>query len=111
MGQPIAGSNPALSASIGAWRARRCAMVTALTKFVLFYESAPNVAVNAPPLMAAHRARGAEFAEGGSLLMIGTFGDPQNEGSMSVFTSRAAAEAFAQGDPFVLQGVVARGAW
>ena len=35
-----------------------------------------------------------------------TFGDPQNEGSMSIFTSREAAEEFAKGDPFVLNNVV-----
>jgi uncharacterized protein len=30
----------------------------------------------------------------------------QNQGSMAVFTSRAAAEEFARGDPFVVNGVV-----
>jgi uncharacterized protein len=43
-----------------------------------------------------------------TLLMVGTFGDPQREGSMAVFTSHDAAERFATGDPFVLQGVVSR---
>ena len=38
--------------------------------------------------------------------MVGTFADPQEEGSMSIFASREAAEAFATGDPFVLNGVV-----
>jgi uncharacterized protein YciI len=38
--------------------------------------------------------------------MVGTFGDPQNEGSMSVFSSREAAEEFAKDDPFVLHNVV-----
>jgi uncharacterized protein YciI len=42
----------------------------------------------------------------GELLMIGTFGDPQNEGSMAVFATREAAEAFVAGDPFVVHGVV-----
>ena len=40
--------------------------------------------------------------------MYGPFGDPQREGSMAVFTSREAAEEFAEGDPFVLNGVVRR---
>ena len=35
-------------------------------------------------------------------------GDPEREGSMGIFTTREAAEEFAQGDPFVLHGVVAR---
>jgi uncharacterized protein YciI len=40
--------------------------------------------------------------------MVGTFGDPQEQGSMSVFASREAAQEFAQGDPFVINGVVGR---
>jgi uncharacterized protein YciI len=32
--------------------------------------------------------------------------NPQDEGSMAVFTSREAAEEFAREDPFVLNGVV-----
>lgn len=77
-------------------------------KYVLFYESADEVGSKAPAYFAAHRARWAEFAAGGSLLMIGTFGNPQDEGSMAIFTSREAAETFAQSDPFVLHGVVRR---
>jgi uncharacterized protein YciI len=46
--------------------------------------------------------------------MIGTFANPQEDGSMAIFTTRDAAEEFAQGDPFVLNGVVRSwhiGAW
>ncbi len=77
-------------------------------KYVLFYESAPDVASQAPLHFAAHRARWAGFQARGSLLMIGPFGDPQAEGSMAVFTTREAAEEFATNDPFVLNGVVER---
>jgi uncharacterized protein YciI len=38
--------------------------------------------------------------------MVGTFGDPQKEGSMSIFTRREAAEEFAKEDPFVLNNIV-----
>jgi hypothetical protein len=38
--------------------------------------------------------------------MVGPFSNPQAEGSMSVFATRADAEAFAGGDPFVRNGVV-----
>jgi uncharacterized protein YciI len=38
--------------------------------------------------------------------MIGTFANAQEDGAMSVFTTRAAAEEFVRGDPFVLHGVV-----
>ena len=38
--------------------------------------------------------------------MYGPFGNPQEEGSMAVFTSRESAEDFVSGDPFVINGVV-----
>ena len=38
--------------------------------------------------------------------MLGTFANPQEEGSMAIFTTREAAEEFVSGDPFVLHGVV-----
>lgn len=75
-------------------------------KYVMFYESADDVASKAPAHFPAHAARLDEFHKAGTLLMVGTFGDPQEEGSMSIFTTREAAEEFAKGDPFVLNGVV-----
>jgi uncharacterized protein YciI len=75
-------------------------------KHVLFYESAPDVAAKAPAHFPAHKARLDDFHARGTLLMVGTFGDPQAEGSMTIFTTRAAAEEFAAEDPFVLNGVV-----
>jgi uncharacterized protein len=75
-------------------------------KYVLFYESADDVASKAPAHFPAHSARLDEFHARGTLEMVGTFGDPQQEGSMSIFTTRDAAEEFAGGDPFVLNGVV-----
>jgi uncharacterized protein len=75
-------------------------------KYVVFYESADDVLHRAPAHYPAHRARLEEFHARGALLLVGTFGDPQAEGSMSVFTSREAAEEFVRGDPFVLNGVV-----
>jgi hypothetical protein len=56
--------------------------------------------------MAEHRARWEEFVRRGELLMIGPFANPQEEGSMGVFTTRAAAEEFVRGDPFVLNGLI-----
>jgi uncharacterized protein YciI len=38
--------------------------------------------------------------------MIGPFADPR-EGAMGIFTTRDAAETFAERDPFVRHGVVA----
>jgi uncharacterized protein YciI len=75
-------------------------------KYVLFYEPADDIASKAPEHFPAHSARLDEFHSHGTLLMVGSFGNPQEEGSMAVFTSREAAEEFATGDPFVLNGVV-----
>ena len=77
-----------------------------MTKYVLFYESADDVASKAPALFPAHKVRLYEFHERGTLRMIGTFANPQEEGSMAVFTTREAAEEFAKGDPFVAGGAV-----
>ena len=76
------------------------------TKFVLLYESADNVAEKAPAHFPAHSDRVDQFHRDGRLLMVGTFGDPQTEGSMAIFPTREAAEEFIAGDPFVLNGVV-----
>lgn len=73
-------------------------------KYVLFYESADDVAEKAPVHFAEHKARWQEFLERGSLLLIGPFSD--GSGAMAVFTTMAAAEEFAAGDPFVLHGVI-----
>jgi uncharacterized protein YciI len=75
-------------------------------KYVLFYESADDVMSKAPAHAPGHRAHLDEFRARGTLLMVGAFANPQEEGSMAIFTTREAAEAFARGDPFVLNGVV-----
>ncbi len=74
-------------------------------KYVLYYQSSPEVATKAPLYVAAHRARWQEYLSNGTLLMIGPFANPQ-EGAMGIFTTRQAAESFAEGDPFVLNGAV-----
>jgi uncharacterized protein YciI len=75
-------------------------------KYVLFYNSAPDVAAKAGPVFPAHKAHYEQFVARGELLLLGTFEDAQADGSMAVFTTREAAEEFAAADPFVLQGVV-----
>ena len=77
-------------------------------KYVLFYEPADDVLTRAPEHFPAHSKRIEEFHARGDILMVGTFGDPQRQGSMAVFPTRAAAEEFVAGDPFVLNGVVRR---
>jgi uncharacterized protein YciI len=75
-------------------------------KYVVFYESSPDVLTLAPQHFPAHQARLADFHARGLLLMVGTFGDPVKEGSMAIFTTREGAEEFVKDDPFVLNGVV-----
>jgi uncharacterized protein YciI len=75
-------------------------------RYVVFYESADGVMSKAPPVYPRHLARLNEFHDRGDLLLVGTFGDPQAEGSMAVFGSREAAEEFVRDDPFVNEGVV-----
>jgi uncharacterized protein YciI len=75
-------------------------------RYVLLYESADDVASKAPPHFPTHWARCEEFHGQGELLMVGTFADPQGQGAMAIFTTAEAAEEFAHGDPFVLEGVV-----
>ena len=75
-------------------------------KAVVLYQSAPDVMDKAPVHYPAHKRRLDAFHARGDLLAVGTWANPR-EGSMAVFRSRAAAEEFVKGDPFVLQGVVA----
>lgn len=62
-----------------------------------------------PGALAAHIARSKEFHKTGTLLMAGAFlknpGEPLS--TMAVLISREAAEDYAKGDPFVLNGMVA----
>ena len=75
-------------------------------KAVVLYEMAPDMMSRVPAHVSAHRERWRAFAERGDLLMIGPFANPQEDGAMAVFATRAAAEEFVRGDPFVLNGIV-----
>jgi uncharacterized protein YciI len=52
-----------------------------------------------------HRAFLDEFVARGEVVGVGPFLDPEG-GNMALFRSRAAADAFALGDPFLLEGIV-----
>ncbi|WP_456824262.1 YciI family protein [Cellulomonas sp. P5_E12] len=75
-------------------------------KYVVLYESGPEVLSLAPVHMEAHTAHYLDFATRGLLTAIGTFERPEANGSMCVLVSREAAEQFAATDPFVVNGVV-----
>jgi uncharacterized protein len=77
-----------------------------MSKYVVFYESADDVASKAPQHFPAHSERISEFHARGDILLVGTFADPQAQGSMAIFPTREAAEKFVEGDPFVVNGVV-----
>ena len=76
-------------------------------KVLMFYEVAADGLHKVQQNFPAHRARLDEFNARGVLLMAGPYGVPP-VGALGVFTSRDAAEEFVKGDPFVLNGVVAR---
>jgi uncharacterized protein len=52
-----------------------------------------------------HKAFLDQFVARGEVVGVGPFTDPLG-GNMALFRTRAAAEAFAAGDPFLLEGVV-----
>ena len=76
-------------------------------KYVMFYENAPDGIAKARELFPAHRARLDDFHARGLLLMAGPLLNPTDT-AIGIFTSREAAEAFIEDDPFVLNGVIAR---
>ncbi len=72
------------------------------------YSSLEQVKREAPEDMAAHIARSKQFHEQGRLVMAGAFLDHPEEPvrTMGVLTSREAAEEYAQGDPFLVKGMI-----
>ena len=58
-----------------------------VNRYVLFYESADDVMSRAPAVYPAHLARLKEYKTRSQLLMVGTFADPQADGSMAIFDS------------------------
>lgn len=76
-------------------------------KVLLFYEMFPDAMPKAIENFPAHRARLEAFHARGVLLGAGPMGNPP-EGAMGMFTTREAVEEFVAGDPFVLNGVVAK---
>ncbi|MDN7437345.1 YciI family protein [Burkholderia multivorans] len=79
----------------------------AVTRYVLLYKPDPSSFSKAGELFPAHVQHFAKFQEQGTLLSFGAFADLVNHGSMGIFTSKEAAEAFVKDDPFVQHGVVA----
>ena len=78
--------------------------------FVTSGKSMNEVMANNASTVAAHLARSNELHKKGSLLMAGAFLDNPDEpvSTMGIFPAREAAEEYAKGDPFVLNGLVTK---
>lgn len=76
--------------------------------FTTTFTSMEEVRTAAPEALAEHLARSRQLAAEGVLLMAGAFLDHPGEpvSTMGVLTTREAAEAYAEGDPFVRNGMV-----
>lgn len=91
------------------WDSLLAAMTAAATapKFLMTYETTAESAAQIGAHLAGHIARLDEFQARGTLLMAGPVLDGSGR-AVGVFTSRAAAEDFIRGDPFVVHGVAVR---
>jgi uncharacterized protein len=77
--------------------------------YVLRYEMAPGVTrERLAELFPAHHDAWTKYRDDGTLVAIGPMENP-DDGALSVFTNRVAAEEFARQDPFVVGGAV--GTW
>jgi uncharacterized protein YciI len=76
--------------------------------FVTKYQSFTEVMEKEPELIRNHRLRSKKFHEEGKLLLAGAFLDRPEEplSTMVVLSSREAAEEYAKGDPFLVQGMI-----
>lgn len=82
--------------------------------YILFcvtsYRSVDEVKAKDPQSLFAHIARSKELHAKGKVFMAGAFLDQSDEPltTMGIFSSREDAEAYAKGDPFVLNGTVTK---
>jgi uncharacterized protein len=77
--------------------------------YLLFYEVVSNYAERRAPFRAVHLALAERAVERGELLLAGALADPI-DGAVFLFQgdSPSFAEAFAQSDPYVQNGLVTR---
>jgi uncharacterized protein YciI len=74
---------------------------------ILFYDYVPDIVERRPAHREPHLARIGEWRDEGRIVMAGALGDPPT-GAAIVFAGADVAdvEAFADGDPYVLNGLV-----
>lgn len=77
--------------------------------YLLIYDAVPDYVERRVPLRGAHLAHARAAMARGELVLGGAFADPV-DGAVLLFVgeSPAAAEAFANADPYVVGGLVAR---
>lgn len=80
---------------------------SAAMHYLLMYDVVPDYVERRAPLRAAHIAYAREAVARGELVLGGALANP-SDGAVLVFrgSSPAAAEAFAAGDPYVVNGLV-----
>jgi uncharacterized protein len=74
-------------------------------RHVLFYDYVEDILERREPFRAEHLGNIRAAQQDGRILMAGPLGDPPN-GAAIVFADETAAEAFAQADPYVANGLV-----
>jgi uncharacterized protein len=77
--------------------------------FLLFYEAGPDYLKRRPQFRAEHLKHAWAAAERGEIVVAGALADPV-DGAVLMFQGedKSAAEDFANADPYVLNGLVAR---
>ena len=77
--------------------------------FLLFYEAGPDYLERRPQFRAEHLEHAWAAAERGEIVVAGALADPV-DGAVLMFQAedKSAAEDFANADPYVLNGMVAR---
>jgi uncharacterized protein len=74
-------------------------------RHILFYEYVEDILERREPFRAEHLGAIRTGKEDGRILQAGPLGDPPHGGAL-VFTDASDAEAFAQADPYVINGLV-----
>ena len=88
---------------------RSAVALRASSKFLLNYKYVPDVLEKRGPYREEHIALANQFIEDGSCLSGGPTGDVGMEvpkGALFVFNDAASAKRYAEGDPYVANGIV-----
>lgn len=76
-------------------------------RHLLLYEYVEDILERREPFRAEHLAAIRAGKDDGRILMAGPLGDPPHGGAL-LFVDQSAAEAFANADPYVTNGLVTR---